>query len=81
MALVNDDYVDGEGDINDYLEQIGNLTNNQLSLLSTLQEVRYLDFLVTCSCLLTASYIFLLSRQVSEQVQCFEDRKRSIPNK
>ena len=39
MALVNADYVDGNGDINDYLEEIGTLTNNQLGLLSTLKEV------------------------------------------
>jgi hypothetical protein len=38
MALVNDNS-DGEGDINDYLQQIGMLTNNQLSLISTLKDV------------------------------------------
>ena len=40
MELVDNDYTDGDGDINDYLEQIDTLTNNQLSLLSTLKEVR-----------------------------------------
>lgn len=39
MALVNDDYAIGEGDITNYLEQISTLTDNQLSLLSTLKEV------------------------------------------
>ena len=39
MSLVNDDYMDGDGDINEYVQEIGTLTNNQLSLLSTLKEV------------------------------------------
>lgn len=39
MALVNDDYGNGEGDISEYLEQIGALTDNQLLLLSSLKEV------------------------------------------
>lgn len=39
MSLVNDDYMDGDGNINEYVEEIGTLTKNQLSLLSELKEV------------------------------------------